>query len=214
MRPFWIVLAGALAAAPVNAASPATDSVPAARQKSTPAQLRVAVHDALRSEATSRGASREAAIRKLLALDGDLEKETRLSDDQRRELRALVRTRLARSGQALKVQLNKDSKPGSGSAQGTVADVLKSLQRDDAVLAQRPQPPGQSAAILNPPGQFGTNGQELIDLIQNTIAPASWEINGGPGVIRYFSNNQSLVIRQTDEVHGLIEDVIRQVRDP
>jgi hypothetical protein len=32
------------------------------------------------------------------------------------------------------------------------------------------------------------NAQELIDLIQTTIAPETWEINGGNGTIFYFPN--------------------------
>jgi hypothetical protein len=32
------------------------------------------------------------------------------------------------------------------------------------------------------------NAQELIDLIQTTIAPDTWEINGGQGTIFYFPN--------------------------
>ena len=32
------------------------------------------------------------------------------------------------------------------------------------------------------------NAQELIDLIQTTIAPETWEINGGQGTIFYFPN--------------------------
>jgi hypothetical protein len=37
-------------------------------------------------------------------------------------------------------------------------------------------------------GGVVANAQELIDLIQTTIAPQTWEINGGQGTIFYFPN--------------------------
>lgn len=37
-------------------------------------------------------------------------------------------------------------------------------------------------------GGVGNNAQELINLIQTTIAPDTWEINGGKGSIYYFPN--------------------------
>jgi hypothetical protein len=46
-------------------------------------------------------------------------------------------------------------------------------------------------------------------LIEDTIAPESWEIRGGRGVIRYWSNGQALVIRQTGEVHEQIGGFLR-----
>lgn len=37
-------------------------------------------------------------------------------------------------------------------------------------------------------GGVAANAQDLIDLIQTTIAPDTWEINGGRGSIYYFPN--------------------------
>ena len=45
------------------------------------------------------------------------------------------------------------------------------------------------------------NAQELIELIQRTIEPQSWDVNGGEGSARYFQPLMVLVIRQTGEVH-------------
>jgi len=44
--------------------------------------------------------------------------------------------------------------------------------------------------------------QDLIDVIQTTIEPDTWAINGGPGVIRAFRN--TLVIRNSQFVHQQI----------
>lgn len=52
------------------------------------------------------------------------------------------------------------------------------------------------------------NGADLVDLIQKTIDPPSWDANGGPGTIMYFNNLRVLVVRQTseaqDDVGGLL----------
>lgn len=42
---------------------------------------------------------------------------------------------------------------------------------------------------------------ELIELITTTLAPETWEQNGGEGSIYYFNNFRVLVVRQTAEIH-------------
>jgi hypothetical protein len=55
-------------------------------------------------------------------------------------------------------------------------------------------------------------GQDLVELIQRTIAPSTWDVNGGPGTIRYWRPGAALVIRQTTEVHEDISDFVRQLQ--
>lgn len=43
------------------------------------------------------------------------------------------------------------------------------------------------------------NGADLVDLIEKTIDPPSWDVNGGVGTIMYFNNLRVLVVRQTGE---------------
>jgi hypothetical protein len=45
----------------------------------------------------------------------------------------------------------------------------------------------------------------LIDLIQSTIDPPSWQRNGGPGTIVYHHLTRSLAIKQSAEFHGTLE---------
>lgn len=54
--------------------------------------------------------------------------------------------------------------------------------------------------------------RRLIDLIQTTIAPETWDVNGGKGSIRYYSPLQVLVVRQTGEVHHQFGGVLGQLR--
>jgi hypothetical protein len=62
------------------------------------------------------------------------------------------------------------------------------------------------------PAQPPDNGQALVDLIQRTIDPPSWDISGGPGSIVYFRPRQVLVVRNRSEVHVQLQDVVRGLR--
>ena len=46
----------------------------------------------------------------------------------------------------------------------------------------------EQRAAASHSGGVVANAQDLIDLIQTTIAPETWEINGGQGTIFYFPN--------------------------
>ena len=46
----------------------------------------------------------------------------------------------------------------------------------------------ESRAVASHSGGVVGNSQDLINLIQTTIEPDSWEINGGKGTIFYFPN--------------------------
>ena len=63
-------------------------------------------------------------------------------------------------------------------------------------------------------GGRGANARavELIELIQTTIAPDTWDVNGGNGSIRYYSPVHALVVRQTGEVHHQIGEALQALR--
>ena len=60
----------------------------------------------------------------------------------------------------------------------------------------------------------GTNADfdTLIDLITQTVSPATWDHNGGKGNIAASPTNLSLVVSQTQEVHEEIVDLLEQLR--
>lgn len=80
----------------------------------------------------------------------------------------------------------------------------------DGMLAQA------GGGFATGPGQAGGNSQAdfdaLIELVQTTIEPDSWDEVGGPGSIAEFETNLSLVISQTQEVHEKIADLLQQLR--
>ena len=61
-------------------------------------------------------------------------------------------------------------------------------------------------------GSSGADFQALIELIQNTVSPQSWNTVGGQGAIQPFDTNLSLVVSQTQEVHEEIAGLLEQLR--
>lgn len=115
--------------------------------------------------------------------------------------------------------------PGTGflaSQDGTPATGIV----NPAVLAQINQlmPGGMGSRSASGPGQsvpFGPGGMgggaqadfdTLIELITSTVKPQTWDEVGGPGSVSPFTNNLSLVISQTQEVHEEIVDLLDQLR--
>ncbi len=74
----------------------------------------------------------------------------------------------------------------------------------------RPRAPiaGQRPAA----GGSGADFDPLMELIQATIEPESWDEVGGPGSVRPFETTLSLVVRQTQAVHDQIADLLDQLR--
>jgi general secretion pathway protein D len=91
---------------------------------------------------------------------------------------------------------------------------------DAASLAQFQAGGNAAATGSNPSIPFGAPSgggsqadfQSLIDLIQNTVAPQSWNTVGGQGAIQPFATNLSIVVSQTQEVHEEIGDLLEQLR--
>lgn len=52
--------------------------------------------------------------------------------------------------------------------------------------------------------QMAQNVAQLIDLIQRTIDPSSWQVNGGNGSITFYPATMSLVIKQSAEMHFIL----------
>ena len=69
----------------------------------------------------------------------------------------------------------------------------------------------------NPPGGGRGGGsfadfQSLIDLIQTTVVPDTWEALGGPSTMAPYPQNLSLVISTTSDVHDQIADLLESLR--
>jgi hypothetical protein len=54
--------------------------------------------------------------------------------------------------------------------------------------------------------------EDLIELITNTVAPGSWQENGGGGTIDFFPLGRALVVRQTADVQEQVGDILEVLR--
>ncbi|TWU54611.1 Bacterial type II and III secretion system protein [Rubripirellula tenax] len=76
-----------------------------------------------------------------------------------------------------------------------------------------------SFGMGNPPGGGGgaggasfANFDSLIELIQTTVVPDTWDLLGGPSTMREYAQNLSLVISTTSDVHDQIADLLESLR--
>lgn len=171
------------AAAPIRIAGPARPNPLAA--------LRAAVERALRTEAAAPDfAERSAAVRRLVELHDELETAAgSAAAGSVRGLQGRVAARLVRVAKEL----------------GRAAERVPtgpSAARSSAAAAARAPARGGAA----------TEARALIDLIQATVRPESWDTSGGPGTIRYFANGHALVVLAPEDVHEELGGVLRQLR--
>ena len=93
-----------------------------------------------------------------------------------------------------------------------IRDVLRNKKLADRHKRTRIAEPRDEKAAMLAAGGPNAQAIKLIDLIQNTIEPESWQANGGQGTISYFARLNALVIRQTGEVHHQLGGVLEQLR--
>ena len=68
------------------------------------------------------------------------------------------------------------------------------------------------ASIGNPGGITEADFNDLIELIEETINPDSWETNGGTGRMAPFASNLSLVVTATQAVQDEIGNLLTRLR--
>ena len=76
----------------------------------------------------------------------------------------------------------------------------------EVVAFEEAAPAGTSQRAVGP------DFKSLVDLITATIAPGSWSEKGGQGTVSIMPNRLSLLIRQTEDVHYQIADLVEQLR--
>ena len=198
-----------------------TAQTPAVQQPLVPLrtgpELRDAVRAALRRWARPSDKEADLAAREFLVLFGELQQDNRLAMSQREELRNKIRGRLLNLAQqinkrvAIQRRLARSKQPESVDAAGK-NDVLAQWGGAGRGGMGGPMMGGGMMG-----GGFGAgpvnddHGQEQVELIQQTIAPTTWDVNGGPGSIYYWRPGRAIVVRQMGEVHGQIGDVLQQM---
>lgn len=185
------------------------------------AELREAAHAALRRWARPRDEEAELAAREFLALYRELEADDELARSHRTRLESKIRGRLL----ALSRQISKRAAVEPRRADPEAPETVRLPAVGQGVLAQwggvgrqGGLPGGFGGPMVGGFGQpFGgpaandDYGEDLVELIQRTIAPHTWDVNGGPGSIYYWRPGRAIVVRQMGEVHDQIGDVLEQL---
>jgi hypothetical protein len=226
---------------PAASSSAATDvATTAAPANRSAKDLRKAVADSLHRANAAKGADRVSTVAALVDRFKELGNDHQLSPPERQRLGVEIRSRLLRFAAQFQHEISRAGQRSAADSEGiagadaaldnlrNLVDVIrKNVGPEDWVLAQRIGAPGGagqagvgvgsqtgggSAAGSALDQQAEANGQALIELIQDTIAPDSWDIRGGPGSIVYFNPLRCLVVRQTGEGHDALSDLIGGVR--
>jgi type II secretory pathway component GspD/PulD (secretin) len=102
---------------------------------------------------------------------------------------------------------------GAGASNLQVKYMGGTMGGPEAYLAERTtqSQPSQPSKAHRRPGQ--SMEDILIQLIKNTIDPASWTDLGGSGTIEYYPLGMSLVVNQTPDIQEQIQQLLQRLRE-
>jgi hypothetical protein len=183
------VLIGAPGDDATGSAPPSASSMPAAL---TPGEARLLVRAGLADAARIARTDRQAAARGLLPLYERLRDDDQLPEGTRRRHLRSVGVRLTRLAREI-ARLDRRDRPG-GAASASAASHDASPH---AAAGGRPQ---------------RDTGWQLVELIQNTVSPDHWDVNGGPGSIFYYAPLRVLVVRASGSGHEGVGDALGGLR--
>lgn len=143
--------------------------------------------------------------RDMVSLYFDLNVAKGITHRDKRRMKLGLKLRMEQTLGRLYLELKKSgAKPGSARVQATANRSTTTSPGETGADADK--------TGANPGATNFQVVQELITLIQDTIAPDSWNVRGGRGSIGYFSPIHALVIRANGEVHHQIGGTLEQVR--
>lgn len=166
---------------------------------------------------------RGAAVRQLAALFRELERDPRLIESPTlQEYRGRVRARLVTVQQRLQREMARAAERNQGKVDLNLATIRADEQQQQVARELAAQlalvnysQGGPSHVFEAAGGAFGGGavvgdyGEELVDLIQRTVYPAKWDVNGGQCTIVYYRPLMCLVVKATGDVHhgvgGLVD---------
>ncbi len=186
-------------------------------RKRTGRELLAAVREALPRLARPKDDQLEACVEELLFLHEELREDDAMAISHRSRYRTMVESRLEQVSVQLKKRIarNKRLAKRKPPAQIRPHEEAKEHLAQQAGGAARPAPPLVGNGPVGPRGRQQPNddyGQHLVELIQKTIAPSTWDVNGGLGTVYYWRPGRALVVRQTGEVHEQTGAVLGQLR--
>jgi len=165
-----------------------------------PGEVRREVRRALEQALPATPGERRRQARELLPLYTQVAGAKAISASERGRLQARLKGRLSRLAELIRRDVT---------AQREV-DRLQAEVGSQAETAGEVRLSTKSAQSRG--GAPQDDGQALVELIQATIAPQSWDVNGGQGTVKYWPAWHVLVVRQTDDVHEQIGGAIHGLR--
>jgi hypothetical protein len=212
---FLTLIAATLTVEPLAATAPPNDPLPA-RDASSPhrslSAIQVDVHAALRAEAVTRRRGQNAAeVVRLIALYREM-----AAHPQRDKSAMLAKLGLRLRSRLEKVSDHIERKYAQTDRVTKRKEIPSTLARPASnVLAQ--QVAVQAGGAFGQAAQPGADatvdyGPELVEIIQQTISPATWNINGGNGAIVYFAPRRAIVVSAPADVHAQVDDLLGQLR--
>jgi general secretion pathway protein D len=105
--------------------------------------------------------------------------------------------------------------PGQGAPLGNASVLAQMASAGMVGVPGIPSGPVVGPNVSNgeaPGGGALVDFDTLVNLITTTVAPDTWEDNGGTGTIAGFPTNLTLVVSNTQQVHEQIVDLLQQLR--
>jgi len=213
-------------------AATGTESQKSVKSEKSAKELRTSVRSALKDAAVAKDKSQDEAARTLVALYGELKQNTTLNATERASLTSAVRYRLARISKQVQERIAKEAERTARASRSVAAKKPARGEQPNElvqvpVAAQQfpipPQNPFQAAqqAQFQQQMQFGPlgarpvvkdYGDDLVKLIENTIAPDTWSVHGGEGTIHYFRPSFALIVNNTAPNHDQLGGLLGQLR--
>ncbi len=203
----YLLMVAWTASPPASAAS--TDDIAAVEAVAAEAATAVSVDDLqktyrklIRATARHRDPDPREFVEDLVVLYHGLRDVPGLSHAESSRMRGAIKGRL----EQLRDRLHRERKRTAESRARAERRLARTPRAADSATGGA----GGRTAALNGGGELAA-AQKLIDLIQNTIEPDSWQVNGGRGTISYYAPLRVLVIRQTGEVHHQLGGALQQL---
>ena len=182
--------------------------------------IQAEISDLLKREAQAKEpAARAGIIQRMCELHGEILRDERYAtSDTLADYRIRLWSRLRRVQADLKRQVaraeSRDDVPSAPADQVTDEATLAAADSLATSLSMLDQSQGGPGYLLGFGGRAVPPdfGQDLVDLIEQTINPAFWDTNGGPGTIVYYAPLRCIVVRATSEVHGNVGGLIGGLR--
>lgn len=221
-----MVVAGCLGAELNDIAGPAGAAPPIPVMRKV-AEITEAAEALLRRGARATDDRARAAITvEMIELFREIQRDPRLVVSPPLEtVQRKLRQRLVRTRSEIRAAIRRAGQPDDTLTDAEVlaladSEIVSQSVAEHLVLAGTALggPAGLLTSAAGPTGAFGgapgppDYGPELVDLIQRTIVPDFWDVNGGEGTIVYYRPLLCLVVRATTHVHHRLGGVVAGLR--